>query len=166
MEKWDLYTKDEVKTGKTINKGEKIPEGFYHIVVETLIKHTDGTYLVMQRSFDKKEYPGKYEGSCGGSIVAGESKESGAIREVFEESGISVTEVVPTYYFVRSAVNVINQGYLAITDVKNKDIKYQREETINHKWLTLEELKTFIKSNEYNASHASRLSTYLDTVRE
>ena len=54
----------------------------------------------MQRSYDKKEYPGKYEGSCGGSIKAGETKEEGAIREVFEESGLVINEVTPTYYFI------------------------------------------------------------------
>lgn len=58
MEKWDLYTKDEKKTGKIVDKGALIPEGYYHIIVETLIKHTDGTYLVMQRSYDKKNIPG------------------------------------------------------------------------------------------------------------
>ena len=166
MEKWDLYTKDDKKTGKIVDKGALIPEGYYHIIDETLIKHTDGTYLVMQRSYDKKEYPGKYEGSCGGSIKAGETKEEGAIREVFEESGLVINEVTPTYYFIQKDVPAINQGYLAIISAKDKTIKYQKEETINHKWLTLKELKAFIKSDEYNESHASRLVTYLDSLNE
>lgn len=164
MEKWDLYTKDEIKTGKTINKGSAIPHGYFHIIVETLIKHTDGTYLVMQRAFTKKEYPGKYEGSCGGSVLAGESKEEGAIREVFEESGLVINEVTPTYYFVEDDTQSIKQGYVALINNKDKRIKYRPDETINHKWLTLSELKAFVKSEIYNESHARRLLTYIETL--
>ena len=36
MEKWDLYTKDEKKTGKIVDKGALIPEGYYHIIVEKM----------------------------------------------------------------------------------------------------------------------------------
>lgn len=34
MEKWDLYTKYREKTGREHIRGEKIPEGFYHLVAE------------------------------------------------------------------------------------------------------------------------------------
>lgn len=33
MEKWDLYTKYKEKSGKEQIRGEKIPNGFYHLVV-------------------------------------------------------------------------------------------------------------------------------------
>lgn len=68
------------------SKGDKLPPGHFHIIVETLVKHTDGTYLVMQRSFTKEEAPGRYEGSAGGSVLAGETKTEAAIREVLEET--------------------------------------------------------------------------------
>ena len=167
MEMWDLYDKNEVKTGLSITKrfGD-IPAGYFHIVVETLVKHTDGTYLVMQRDFNKKESPGVYEGSAGGSILAGETKVDGAIREVLEETGLHVKHIEPTYYFVNEAKGVINQGYLALVDDPSKKIVYQPGETINHQWLTLEELKAFIKTPAYNPNHYRRLMTYLDTINE
>lgn len=166
MEMWDLYDKNEVKTGQTITKRfGGIPDGYFHIVVETLVKHTDGTYLVMQRDFNKKESPGVYEGSAGGSILAGESKIDGAIREVFEETGLRVKKIEPTYYFINEEKGVINQGYLALVDEPSKTVIYQEGETIHHQWLTLEELKAFIKTLAYNPNHARRLVTYLDTIR-
>lgn len=56
---WDLYDRNEVKTGQSITKRfDNIPAGSFHIVVETLVKHTDGTYLVMQRDTNKKNHPG------------------------------------------------------------------------------------------------------------
>ena len=38
MEKWDLYTKHREKTGKEHIRGEKIPEGFYHLAVHVWIR--------------------------------------------------------------------------------------------------------------------------------
>lgn len=42
MEKWDLYTKYREKTGKEHIRGEKIPEGFYHLVVHVWIRNPKG----------------------------------------------------------------------------------------------------------------------------
>jgi hypothetical protein len=33
MEIWDLYTKDRVRTGRQIRRGEPVPAGFFHLVV-------------------------------------------------------------------------------------------------------------------------------------
>ncbi|MDY0214719.1 MAG: NUDIX hydrolase [Bacilli bacterium] len=163
MEYWDLYTKAGQKSAIVIPKGQKIPHGLFHIVVETLIKHEDGTYLVMKRDYNKVEFPGLYEGSAGGSLISGETKEEGAIREVKEETGLIITEVFPTYYFVNDETRAINQGYIAYIKGK-KDIVYLKGETIDHKWLSLPELKEFIKSKDYNPKHSQRLATYLETL--
>lgn len=165
MEYWDTYFKDGSKSGLIVKKGEKLPPGHFHIIVETLVKHCDGTYLVMQRDYNKKEYPGLYEGSAGGSLISGETKVEGAIREVREETGLIINEVSPIYYFMSEEDGVISQGYIAIIS-GTKDITYLKGETINHKWLTLKELKAFILTAEYNKAHASRLKTYLDTLKD
>lgn len=165
MELWDAYTRDGIKTNIKVQKGSKMPEGLFHIIVETLVKHEDGTYLVMQRDFSKAEYPGKYEGSAGGSVISGETKIEGAIREVAEETGLIIARVFPTYYFVYEHSGAINQGYIAY--IKGpKDITYLKGETINHKWLTLDELMLFVKSDAYNPSHGARLITYLETIKK
>lgn len=162
MERWDLYYKDETPSGKTISKRyANMPPGLFHIIVETLVKHTDGTYLVTQRSFSKVESPGKYEGSAGGSVLAGENKISAAIREVKEETNLDISEVNPTYYHIYEDRGVINQGYLAVTSSPKDSIKYKSDETINHKWLTFDELIKFMQTDEYNENHRSRLLPYL-----
>lgn len=162
MEYWDLYDKNEVKTGVKVAKTYGVlPEGTFHIIVETLVRHMDGTYLVTQRALTKKEYPGKYEGSAGGSVLAGETKEEAAIREVFEETALKVSLLHKTYYFIDEERGVISQGYLALTAQDKKTISYAQSETINHQWLSLEELIRFVKSEEYNESHRRRLLGYL-----
>ena len=58
MEIWDAYFKDGTPAGVDLIRGEKVPEGLYHIVCEILVRHTDGDYLLMQRDFEKIGYPG------------------------------------------------------------------------------------------------------------
>ncbi|HZJ89741.1 MAG TPA: NUDIX hydrolase [Bacilli bacterium] len=164
MEIWDAYYADKTLANKTLIRGEKIPHGLFHIIVETLVQHKDGTYLVMQRDYNKSSNPGLYEGSAGGSVLSGESAVKGALREVKEETGITPTSVAPIYEFIYEKEGAITLGFITIVDCKKECIKYQKGETIAHKWLTLAELKMFVDSKEYNQSHAKRLKTYLNTL--
>ena len=50
MELWDAYDRDFKKIqGVTLVRGEAIPEGFFHLVCEIIVRHIDGSYLIMQR---------------------------------------------------------------------------------------------------------------------
>lgn len=69
MEIWDAYTKDfERIKDMTLIRGERIPEGVYHLVCEVLVKHMDGDYLLMQRS-SEKHFGGMWEATAGGSAL-------------------------------------------------------------------------------------------------
>ncbi|MFR5487461.1 hypothetical protein [Eubacterium sp.] len=58
-ELWDAYNKNFNKIeNKTLIRGESIPDGAYHLVSEIVVKHTDGSYLLMQRDF-RKHHGGK-----------------------------------------------------------------------------------------------------------
>ena len=57
MELWDAYDRDFKKIqGVTLVRGEVIPEGFFHLVCEIIVRHIDGSYLIMQR--DKRKHLG------------------------------------------------------------------------------------------------------------
>lgn len=165
MEYWDLYDTEEKHLNIVHSREDKeLPKGAFHIVVETLIRHTDGTYLLMQRDYNKQSNPGLYEASAGGSVLSGETKVAGAIREVREETGIVITSVTPIYYFIEESA--IKQGYLAHYSGDKQNIVYQQGETINHKWLTLNEFKKFVETKQYNPSHRERIRSYLITIKE
>ena len=89
MEKWDLYTKYREKTGKEHIRGEKIPKGFYHLVVHVWIRNRKGEYLISQRSVSRPTFPLMWE-CVGGSVLMGESSIDGALREVKEEVGLDL----------------------------------------------------------------------------
>ena len=69
MEKWDAYDKNLNKISDvTLIRGQEIPEGMYHLVSEIIVKHSDGTYLLMQRD-KRKNLGGLWEASAGGSAL-------------------------------------------------------------------------------------------------
>ena len=53
MEIWDLYNREGEKTGQTWERTfegyKQIPEGCYHMVVDILVQHVDGSFLLTKR---------------------------------------------------------------------------------------------------------------------
>ena len=70
---WDAYDKKFNKIeNTTLVRGETIPDGIYHLVSEVIVKHTDGSYLLMQRDL-RKHHGGEWEVTAGGSALQGEN---------------------------------------------------------------------------------------------
>lgn len=82
MELWDVYDINRNKTGKTAVRGEKLPEGGFHLVVHVCILGSDGRMLIQQRQPFKHGFSGMWDVSAGGSAVAGETSAMAAMREV------------------------------------------------------------------------------------
>ena len=104
MEKWDLYNAKREKSGITVCRGEIIPKGLYHLSVSVWIVNQQGQYLLSQRH-PKKQYPLYWE-CTGGSVLSGESSLQGAIREVKEELGISLNDIVSVDLFVKANASI------------------------------------------------------------
>ena len=140
MELWDAYDRNLEKIeGMTLIRGEKIPEGVYHLVCDVIVRHTDGEYLLMQRD-SRKHYGGMWEATAGGSALQGESPLDCAIRELREETGIRA-EYLEEVGRVRAAGrNAIYCEFLCITDCKKDSIILQEGETSAYKWVTQDEL--------------------------
>lgn len=73
MELWDAYHSSFIKIENvTLVRGETIPKGMFHLVCEILVKHEDGTFLLMKRD-PRKHFGGMWEATAGGSALAGET---------------------------------------------------------------------------------------------
>lgn len=164
MEIWDGYNEDGRLAGCDLIRSQPIPFGLYHLVSEVLVQHTDGSYLLMQRDFNKKGYPGMYEATAGGSVLKGETPICGAMRELEEETGIASSQLVQIYNYVNKDNNTIYYGYLCITDCEKSSVTLQKGETISYRWLPKEEFFTFLYSKEYIQAHRERLDSYLRTI--
>jgi len=164
MEIWDAYKEDGSLAGSDLIRGNPIPLGLYHLVCEVLVQHIDGSYLLMQRDFNKNGYPGMFEATAGGSALKGETPESGAIRELCEETGIVTKSLSSIYRFISK--DTIYCGFLCISDCDKSSIILQKGETISYLWLHKNEFLYFLNSKDYIQAHRDRLAPYLKRADE
>lgn len=146
MELWDAYDESFNKLDcMPLIRGKVIPNDIFHLVCEVLVKHRDGSYLIMQRDF-KKHLGGMWEATAGGSALIGEQPIDCAKRELFEETGIvsSVIEQVGTV--IHKPHHSIYCEFICITETNKNAIKLQKGETIAYKWVTQKELLSMSKS--------------------
>ena len=94
---WDAYDGQGNKTGGELIRGQEIPEGCYHLVSEVVVRHEDGSFLLMQRSEDKAMFPGLFVAGAGGSALKEEGPYEAAVRELKEETGIEARELEQIY---------------------------------------------------------------------
>ena len=146
MELWDAYDEQmNIIPGKTLIRDEKIPDGMFHFVSAIIVRHSDGTYLLMQRD-TRKSYGGMWEATAGGSTLKGETPMEGAYRELFEETGIKAENLIPIGTETKIEHNTHYASFLCITDCPKDSIVLQKGETIAYKWATRDEIYAMPKT--------------------
>ena len=142
-ELWDLLDEDGMPVGATHVRGEKLPHGAYHRVVEIFTLNAKGEMLVTKRAPEKKLYPNMWE-ITGGAVVAGEDSLDAARRELREETGI-VTEVGELELLLtHKGKSAFVDIYLARKDIPAEDLTMQQGETVAARWVTLSEFERMI----------------------
>jgi 8-oxo-dGTP diphosphatase len=119
----------------------------YRLSLKMLIRDSNGCFLVLKRSLNSKGNPGKWD-FPGGKVDPGEILDQGIIREVFEETGLSVSitrvmgageseapEFKVAYLFMEGAVL---SGKIILSD-----------EHIDFCWVDLAELKNMDICQQY-----------------
>lgn len=112
----------------------------FHLVCEIIVKHVDGTYLIIQRDYDK-HLGGTWEASAGGSAFKGETPFECAKRELFEETGIKADTLLEIGRVVNHKHQSIYFEYLCETNIDKNNIVLEEGETIFYKWVPLREPK-------------------------
>lgn len=163
MEKWDAYLEDGTPVGRDLIRGDEIPEGLFHLVCEILVRHRDGSILLMQRAYGKEVYPGLYEASAGGSALKGENADEAARRELREETGIVAKELKPVYRC--TGKNAIYHGYLCETDCDKQAITLQKDETIDFMWLSKKDFMEYYQERKELLAHTKRLGLFVDIIQ-
>ncbi len=165
MELWDAYDEYGNMLGFDLCRGEVLPLGVFHIVVDVLVQHEDTTYLVMQRDARKEYCPLYYEASACGSVLKGETPLQGALRELKEETGIEVSELMPLYQIVNHKKQTIYYGYKANVAIEKDQITLQDGETIAYQWVLPKDMGALLKREDYVPTQRERMSSYILNYR-
>ena len=147
MELWDIYDKNKVRTGRTMERNHfNLADDEYHLTVLGVIMRPDGRFLITKRVKTKAWAPGWWEVS-GGAAQAGEESEEAVLREVKEETGLDVSNAEGGFLFTYhrenpgEGDNYFVDVYRYVMDVKESDIHLQEEETDGFRFATAEEIK-------------------------
>lgn len=147
MEIWEVLDQYGEKTGERTEKGQKLKDGQYHLVVHIWILNSKGEILIQKRADHLKNLPGLWA-ITGGAVIEGEDSIAAAQRETKEELGIDISiKSKPIRYQWR---NIFVDIWTAEKDVELKDMVLQKEEVSDAKWVTKAELKKMIHNGQFH----------------
>ena len=170
MELWDLYDAQRIPLGKTHLRGNDFEAGTYHQVIGVWTIHQSGKVLVTQRDWQKSVCPGKWE-NTGGSVLSGETVLEACVREVKEETGLSIPSEAFRYLATIRTKEAFIDTYLAYTESDLSSVSLQAGETIHYQWLDLEALKTLVYSDDFAKpivrqyeANLPKIKAFIDTL--
>ncbi len=161
-EYWDIYNVNREFTGKTIKRGEPFGENEYYVCCEAWIVNSKNQMLVTQRHPDKKA-GGQWE-FTGGGVLAGETTQLAAVREVKEELGICLNETDLELHDVYKHRNYFMDIYVVRKDFEDEDIVLDENEVVNWKWLTKNEIEQYIETGKMVYSVGLRYNMFADKL--
>lgn len=164
---WDLYRKNAqgefVRTGEIAQRGSKLPEGTFHMVVQIWIQNSAGDFLISQRSSEKSD-PLTWE-ATGGSALSGETSLEAACREVMEELGFALDPqkgelVTRAERHYPDCDDFVDLWLFRQVDVPLERLSLQKEEVCNVMWASSDMIRAmvangkWISMDQFNAVHA------------
>jgi len=154
-ELWDAYDKDGNRLGFDLVRGEPVPEGVYHLVVEVVTVTEDGRVLLTQRH-PKKHFGLKWE-ITGGSVLKGEEPLTAAARELQEETGIELPKEQLRYLYTLTVPKHRSMYHTFLAALPSPvSVVLQAGETVDFRWMPYEEFLAFAKTEDYAGPLAER----------
>ncbi len=104
-----------------------------------LVFNAQGALYVQKRTMTKDVFPGYYDPAAGGVVLAGESYEESAQRELYEEMGIRDVPLTPlfTFYFADERTRVWGKVFACVYD---GELVLQPEEVESGEFLPVAEI--------------------------
>ena len=140
QEKWDLYDQQGRKTGKTIQAGETVPQGYCLYCVGIWVIDSEKKILLTKRSSQKRYAPGKWE-NTGGHMISGETSRHAIVRELKEETGIQIEEDELIELGDNHIGQFLGDNYAVFKDVSLEDVRLEEGETEDVIKVTLPQLE-------------------------
>lgn len=156
QELWDLYDIKRNPLGLTHVRGTRMRRGTYHIAVGIWTVNDRNEILITLRSPEKHDWPDLWENTAG-SLLAGETSRQGAVRELFEETGIRASEDELFFLGTETGRSTIGDCYIVRKNVDIRDIVFQKGETCCARWVTLPDLDEMIEGDLVAPPVAARL---------
>ncbi|MBP2242942.1 isopentenyldiphosphate isomerase [Cytobacillus eiseniae] len=166
MELLDIYDINRKKTNRTWVRGEEIQSGDFHLVVHVCIFNSNGEMLIQQRQPFKKGWPNLWDLTVGGSATAGDTSQTAAQRELFEEIGLEVDFQHMRPHLTINFEKGFDDFYLIEENVDLHTLTLQEEEVQNVKWASKEDILMMIKNGEFIPYYESFIQLLFDSRKQ
>ena len=166
MELWDIYDSEKRLTGKTHIRGERLAEGDFHLTVHICIFTPDGRLLIQRRADDKSTWPGLWDITTAGSVLAGECSAEGAHRELLEEMGLDRDFSSERPRFTINYDEGFGDFYFLTEEPSIDSLVFQKSEVSEARYATLDECVELLRAEGFIPYHESFLRLLFDLRRE
>lgn len=146
-ELWDLLDEDRHPLAIKQVRGKQLPKDTFHQVVFIWTVSTNGMFLITKRS-PNKPWGGYWE-NTGGSVLAGETREAGVIRELYEETGIKIKQEDLVLISEDKGFVTFEDMFLTIVDQAKQKIVLQEGETCDYQWIDYNQLEQMMEEEVF-----------------
>jgi ADP-ribose pyrophosphatase len=161
MEILDLYNKDLQFTGKTIERGVLIPEGYVIPIVAVIIRNDKGEFLIQKVSKQK----GNYFAITAGHVQSGEFDFGKAMcREIREEIGLDIDRNQLRLIEVRKFHYKFTYLFFLKLNYEADEFVLQEEEVDSVVWMDFDEIVCLFEENMFQKSHYQLLLDYVKSL--
>jgi len=144
----------------SVPRHEMRARGLSHRASYILVFNSKGELFVQKRTMTKDIYPGYYDIAAGGVVLAGESYDQSAVRELAEELGINDIPLNShfTFHHEDGSNLVWGRVYSCVFD---GEITLQEEEIESGFFMTPEKVLAFSKKESFTPDGLYVLKRYL-----
>lgn len=166
MELWDLYDINRNKTNRTWVRGEELQPGEFHLVIHVCIFNSNGDMLIQQRQPFKDGWPNMWDLTVGGSATVGDTSQTAAQRELYEELGLKLNFQKIRPHLTINFEKGFDDIYLIEENVQVHTLTLQVEEVQNVKWASKEEILTMIENGEFIPYYESLIQLLFESRKQ
>lgn len=153
MEFWDVYDVDRKKTGRTWQRGTRLENGDYHLVIHVCIFNKDGQMLIQQRQPFKDGWANMWDITVGGSATVGDTSQQAAMRELEEEIGLKLDLSHIRPHLTVNFDEGFDDIYLVEAEVDLDSLTLQESEVQAVQWADEATILDMIRSGEFIPYH-------------
>ena len=154
-ELFDVLDNNGRHLGRVCTRSIAHRHGYVHATIHVWVMNFTGDILLQKRSMTKDTHPGLWDISCAGHVNAGETAINAAVRELYEELGLSVDCSVLRFLFSNFQSYASSDGTIhdnefsdvyLLTIKSDQILRFDPQEIDAIKFVTIDTLKKMIDS--------------------